>query len=60
VARRFFKTAGNGDLDALDASLSRGYVLHDPSMPEEVRRIEGAKQMVERHRNAFGLRVIIE
>jgi steroid delta-isomerase-like uncharacterized protein len=60
AARGFFETAEHGDLDALDALVSPDYVLHDPSMPEDVRGVEGAKQMVEKFRNAFGLRVAIE
>jgi predicted ester cyclase len=35
-------------------------VLHDPSLSEDVRGVEGAKQMGEAYRTAFGLRVTIE
>ena len=60
AARGFFDTAEHGDLDALDAIVSPDYVLHDPSLPEEVRGVEGAKQLVQAYRTAFGLRVTIE
>jgi steroid delta-isomerase-like uncharacterized protein len=60
AARGIFKTLEHGNLDALDAIISPDYVLHDPSMPEEVRGLEGAKEMIETYRSAFGLRVTIE
>jgi steroid delta-isomerase-like uncharacterized protein len=60
AARRFFETAENGNLDALDTIVSTDYVLHDPSMPEEVRGVEGAKEMIEAYRAGFGLRVTVE
>jgi steroid delta-isomerase-like uncharacterized protein len=60
ATRGFFETVEHGNLDVLDAIVSPDYVLHDPSMPEEVRGVEGAKEMVETYRSAFGLRVTIE
>ena len=60
AARGFLETAEHGDLDVLDALVSPDYVLHDPTLPEEVRGVDGAKQMVEAFRTAFGLRVAIE
>jgi steroid delta-isomerase-like uncharacterized protein len=60
AARGFFATVEHGDLDALDAIVGPDYVLHDPSLPEEVRGVEAAKQMVQAYRTAFGLRVTIE
>ena len=60
AARGFLETAEHGDLDALDGLVSPDYVLHDPTMPEEVHGVEGAKQTVEAYRAAFGLRVAIE
>jgi steroid delta-isomerase-like uncharacterized protein len=60
AARGIFDTLDHGDLDALDAIVGPNYVLHDPGLPEEVRGVEGAKQMIEAYRTAFGLRVTIE
>ena|SRR5919106_1567014 len=60
AVRGFFDTAEHGNLDALDAIVSPDYVLHDPSLPEEVRGVEGAKQMLEAYRTGFGMRVTIE
>jgi predicted ester cyclase len=60
AARGIFETLEHGNLDALDAIISPDYVLHDPSMPDEVRGVEGAKEMIETYRSAFGLRVTIE
>jgi steroid delta-isomerase-like uncharacterized protein len=60
AARAIFQTLEHGNLDALDAFVGPDYVLHDPSMPEEVRGVEGAKEMIEAYRDAFGLRVTIE
>jgi steroid delta-isomerase-like uncharacterized protein len=60
AARGIFETLEHGNLDALDAIISPDYVLHDPSMPEEVRGVEGAREMIETYRSAFGLRVTIE
>ena len=48
----------------LDAPATRdplaNYVLHDPSMPIQVRGVEGLKEMIEEYRNGFGLRVTID
>jgi steroid delta-isomerase-like uncharacterized protein len=60
AARAIFQTLEHGNLDALDAIVSPDYVLHDPSMPEDVRGVDGAKEMIEAYRDAFGLRITIE
>ena len=61
AVRAFFAVAEDGNLDALDAIVSPDYVLHDPSSPEEVRGVQGARDLVTMYRNAFGgLRVTIE
>ena len=60
AAETFLKAVEHGNLDTLDAIVGPDYVLHDPSMPEEVRGLEGAKQMLEALRSAFRLRVTIE
>lgn len=60
AVRGIFEALEHGDLDALNAIVSPDYVLHDPSMAEEVRGVDGAKAMVEAYRSAFGLRVTID
>ena len=60
AARGFLETAEHGDLDALDTLVGADYVLHDPSMLEEIHGVEGAREMVEAFRTAFGLRIAIE
>lgn len=60
AARTCLQTAEHGDVAALDAIVSPDYVLHDPSLPEPVRGVEGMKAMGEAYRDAFGLRVTIE
>jgi ketosteroid isomerase-like protein len=54
AARTCLETAEHGDVAVLDAIVSPDYVLHDPSLPEPVRGVEGMKAMVEAYRNAFG------
>jgi steroid delta-isomerase-like uncharacterized protein len=61
AVRAFFPVAEDGNLDALDAIVSPDYVLHDPGSPEEIRGVEGARDLVTMYRNAMGgLRVTIE
>jgi steroid delta-isomerase-like uncharacterized protein len=60
AVRAVFQTLEHGNVDALDAIVSPDYVLHDPSMPVQVRGVEGLKEMIEEYRNGFGLRVTID
>ena len=60
AVRGVFHTLEHGDFDALDTIVSPDYVLHDPSMPEQVRGVAGLKEMIEEYRNGFGLRVTID
>jgi steroid delta-isomerase-like uncharacterized protein len=60
AARRVFETVEHGRLDELDAIVDPDYVLHDPSAPDEVRGVDGVKEMIQAYRTAFGLRVTIE
>ena len=61
AARGFLEAVEHGGtLDALDALVSPDFLLHDSTMPEQVRGVDGAKQMVQAFRTAFGLRVSIE
>jgi predicted ester cyclase len=61
AVREFFACASCGDFDKLNAVVGPDYVLHDPALPEEVRGIEGARELVEMYRSGIGgLRVTIE
>ncbi len=54
VTRRFLEeifTAGN--LELVDELFASNYVLHDPSVPQEVRGPEGMKQYVAMYRAAY-------
>jgi steroid delta-isomerase-like uncharacterized protein len=55
-----FETLEHGNLDAIDAHVSPDFVLHDPSNPDDVRGVEGVKEMIDLYRTGFGLRVTIE
>lgn len=57
TVRDCFENASKGNFDALDAIVSPDYVLH----PEEIRGVDGLKEMVEEYRSAIrGLRVTID
>ena len=61
AVRGFFDVAMDGDYDRLDAVIGPDYVCHNPDLPEDVRGIEGAREMVEMYRNGIGgLRVTID
>jgi steroid delta-isomerase-like uncharacterized protein len=61
AVREFFACASRGDFDKLNAVVSPDYVLHDPALPEAVRGIEGAAELIEMYRSGIrGLRVTIE
>ena len=60
AVRDVFETLEHGRLDTLDALVDPDYVGHDPSEPEEVRGVEGVKEMIEASRRAWNLRVTIE
>jgi steroid delta-isomerase-like uncharacterized protein len=61
AVRACFQAGTNGNLDALDAIVDPAYVLHDPSSPEEVRGVEGLKELVAMYRSGVpDLRVTIE
>src|SRR4051812_44110281 len=54
LARRFLEEVFNeGNLAAIDELIDPDWVQHDPAMPEELRGIEGARQLVEVYRAAF-------
>jgi predicted ester cyclase len=62
LLRRVFEEWWNaGNLDLFDETDSPEYVLHDPSVPEDVRGVEGVKQFVSMYLQAFpDLRFTIE
>lgn len=50
-----------GNLDAADEIYAPNYVGHDPTLPEDIRGVEGAKQYAAMYRNAFpDLEAIVE
>ena len=54
LARRFLEKVFNeGNLDAIDELIDPNQTQHDPAMTEELRGIEGARQLVEVYRGAF-------
>ena len=51
LARRFLEEVFNeGNLAAIDELIDPNWVQHDPAMTEELRGIEGARQLVEVYR----------
>jgi steroid delta-isomerase-like uncharacterized protein len=54
LARRFLEEAFNeGNLGVVDEIVASDYVLHDPTLPEEVRGPEGVKGFVQMYRSAY-------
>jgi len=60
AVRAIIETLHHGRLDELDSLVSPDYVLHDPSSPEDVRGVDGVKEMIEYFRDGFGLQMTIE
>jgi steroid delta-isomerase-like uncharacterized protein len=61
AVREFFACASSGELDRLEVFVSPDYVLHDPSLPEEVRGVDGVRELVESYRGGIaGLAVTID
>jgi steroid delta-isomerase-like uncharacterized protein len=62
LVRRVFEEGWNtGNLDLFDETTAQEYVLHDPSVPEDVRGVEGVKRFAFMYLQAFpDLRFIIE
>ena len=57
IVRACFENAASGEYDALDALVTRDYVLH----PEEIRGPEGLKEMVDGYRSSLSdLRVTVD
>jgi steroid delta-isomerase-like uncharacterized protein len=62
LVRRAFEAGWNtGNLDLFDETTAPEYVLHDPSVPEDVRGVEGVKRFASMYLQAFpDLRFTIE
>lgn len=61
TVRQFFACASGGDLDDLGAVATPDYVLHDPTLPEDVRGLDGVRELAEMYRSGMsGLQVTIE
>jgi steroid delta-isomerase-like uncharacterized protein len=53
LARRWADIMTQGDLDLADEIYAPDYVDHDPTMPEDVRGVEGAREFYSMYRSAF-------
>ena len=54
LVRRAFEEGWNaGNLDVFDETDAPEYVLHDPSVPEDVRGVEAVKQFASMYLRAF-------
>jgi predicted ester cyclase len=62
LSRRFLEEVFNeGNLTTIEELIDPDWGQHDPSMPDELRRIESARQLVEVYGGAFlDLHIIIE
>ncbi len=53
LARRWAEIMTQGNLDLVDEIYAPDYVGHDPTMPEDVRGVEGAREFYSMYRSAF-------
>jgi steroid delta-isomerase-like uncharacterized protein len=53
LARRWADIFNQGNLDLVDEIYASNYVDHDPTMPEDVRGVEGAREFYGMYRSAF-------
>ena len=53
LARRWADIFNQGNLDLVDEIYAPDYVDHDPTMPEDVRGVEGAREFYSMYRSAF-------
>ena len=53
LARRWADIFNQGNLDLVDEIYDPDYVDHDPTMPEDVRGVEGAREFYSMYRSAF-------
>ena len=61
IARREVEMFSSGDLSIADEIYSEDYVGHDPTKPEPIRGVEGAKEEAAGYRAAFpDLQITIE
>src|SRR3712207_918616 len=53
LARRWADIFNQGDLDLVEEIYVPNYVEHDPTMPEDVRGVEGAREFYSMYTSAF-------
>jgi steroid delta-isomerase-like uncharacterized protein len=54
ITRRFLEEIfAGGNLELVDELFAPNFVLHDPSVPQEVRGIEAMKQYITMYRTAY-------
>jgi steroid delta-isomerase-like uncharacterized protein len=53
LARRWADIFNQGNLDLVDEIYAPDCVLHDPTMPEDTRGVEGAREFYSMYRSAF-------
>jgi len=53
LARRWLEILNQGNLDVANEIYAPDYVDHDPTMPEDVRGVEGAREFYSIYRSAF-------
>jgi steroid delta-isomerase-like uncharacterized protein len=53
VRREMEEVFDRGNLDAADELYAPDYVIHDPTSPEDIRGVEGARQFAATYRQAF-------
>jgi steroid delta-isomerase-like uncharacterized protein len=53
LARRWADIFNQGNLDLVDEIYASDFVGHDPTMPEDTRGVEGAREFYGMYRNAF-------
>lgn len=53
IVRRVVEEPWDGSLEVFDECLDPSYVSYDPSQPEPVRGIEGAKEFIDTFRSAY-------
>jgi steroid delta-isomerase-like uncharacterized protein len=53
LARRWAEIFNQGNLDLVDEIYASNYLEHDPTNPEHVRGVEGAREFYSMYRSAF-------
>jgi steroid delta-isomerase-like uncharacterized protein len=53
LARRWAEILNEGNFDVVEEIYAPDYVSHDPTMPEDVRGVDGAREFYSMYSNAF-------